>query len=415
MAVGAAIVAGAPGAALGQATFTWITPGTGVSATVNAVTPDGTHIVGSYFMPGVGYQAYRWSMATGVELLGQLPGMQNTGPTSVSADGSVIVGGAAASNVNVRAWVWTESTGMQELPRTSEFQRWYTYTISADGRKILGAVSGPGVVWVPIQWVRTGADANGEGEGEWVFEMPFGYEDQVFPCAMSADGNTIAVNIASSAWQIDQDMSWTQVPIMPELAYSDALGLSGDGSTVVGRAGDWCVADRAFRWRRPSGGSTGELQLLGSLAPGQRSAATSANYDGSIVVGVASLHANPIFNQAFVWTPALGMRSVSGVANQQGAVTGGAWLGGASVVNADGSVISGVSRVGDFTRAWVVTGLRLACRADFDQSGVVDTADIVTFLEDWFAGSMMSDFDRSAAVDVADVFAFIVEWFGGCN
>lgn len=54
------------------------------------------------------------------------------------------------------------------------------------------------------------------------------------------------------------------------------------------------------------------------------------------------------------------------------------------------------------------------CPADFDRSGVVNTADIFTFLSAWFAQSMTADFDGSGTVAVPDIFAFLSVWFEGC-
>ena len=55
-----------------------------------------------------------------------------------------------------------------------------------------------------------------------------------------------------------------------------------------------------------------------------------------------------------------------------------------------------------------------ACRADFNNSGTRDVADIFAFLSAWFANAPGSDFDNSGTRDVADIFAFLSAWFAGC-
>lgn len=55
-----------------------------------------------------------------------------------------------------------------------------------------------------------------------------------------------------------------------------------------------------------------------------------------------------------------------------------------------------------------------SCRADFDRSGSVNTADIFSFLTVWFAQSVEADFDNSGTVAVPDILAFLNVWFEGC-
>ncbi|MBY0262250.1 MAG: lamin tail domain-containing protein, partial [Phycisphaerales bacterium] len=56
----------------------------------------------------------------------------------------------------------------------------------------------------------------------------------------------------------------------------------------------------------------------------------------------------------------------------------------------------------------------IPCRADFDNSGTRDVADIFAFLSAWFAGTPNADFNNSGVRDVADIFAFLSAWFAGC-
>lgn len=54
------------------------------------------------------------------------------------------------------------------------------------------------------------------------------------------------------------------------------------------------------------------------------------------------------------------------------------------------------------------------CRADFDDNGPVEVADIFAFLAAWFASDPRADFDGTDGVQVADIFAFLAAWFAGC-
>jgi ELWxxDGT repeat protein len=61
------------------------------------------------------------------------------------------------------------------------------------------------------------------------------------------------------------------------------------------------------------------------------------------------------------------------------------------------------------------------CPADIDNSGVVDIADVLAFLQQWFAelgqtgSALVADHSRDLRVDVEDLFAFLGEFFAGCD
>lgn len=54
------------------------------------------------------------------------------------------------------------------------------------------------------------------------------------------------------------------------------------------------------------------------------------------------------------------------------------------------------------------------CRADFDRDGGVTTADILAYLNLWFAQDASADIDGDGTHDAADIFAFLSLWFIGC-
>ncbi len=101
--------------------------------------------------------------------------------------------------------------------------------------------------------------------------------------------------------------------------------MSGDGAVVVG-LGDLAVGPRAFRWTQGSG-----MVSLGVLSGGSTSAATSANHDGSVVVGYSDTPS--AFSEAFRWTQGSGMVGL-------GFLTGGSFSA-AYGSNTDGSVVVG--------------------------------------------------------------------------
>jgi uncharacterized membrane protein len=75
---------------------------------------------------------------------------------------------------------------------------------------------------------------------------------------------------------------------------SDAWGVSGDGSTIVGQS--YGNQSRAFRWT--SGGGMQALGMLSPLATGSQ--AIGASDDGSTIVG--SIYGPLYGGQAVRWT-----------------------------------------------------------------------------------------------------------------
>jgi len=54
------------------------------------------------------------------------------------------------------------------------------------------------------------------------------------------------------------------------------------------------------------------------------------------------------------------------------------------------------------------------CPADFNGDGVVDTRDVLAFLNTWTSGGSGADFNGDGAVDTRDVLAFLNAWTTGC-
>ena len=80
---------------------------------------------------------------------------------------------------------------------------------------------------------------------------------------------------------------------------SEAYGISGDGSTVVGNA-----SGQAFVWTAETG-----MVGIGNLGMGKRGAAYGASTNGSIVVGYGRNANNK--DEAFMWTEETGLMSLA--------------------------------------------------------------------------------------------------------
>ncbi len=58
--------------------------------------------------------------------------------------------------------------------------------------------------------------------------------------------------------------------------------------------------------------------------------------------------------------------------------------------------------------------LGCACRADFNADGVVDSRDVLAFLNAWGSGEPTGDFNGDGLIDSRDVLAFLNAWSAGC-
>ncbi|HZW10515.1 MAG TPA: GC-type dockerin domain-anchored protein [Phycisphaerales bacterium] len=61
-----------------------------------------------------------------------------------------------------------------------------------------------------------------------------------------------------------------------------------------------------------------------------------------------------------------------------------------------------------------ITPAGAECFADFDGNGVVDTRDVIAFLNAWNADDQASDCDENGVIDTRDVICFLNAWNMGC-
>lgn len=132
--------------------------------------------------------------------------------------------------------------------------------------------------------------------------------------------------------------------------FSDALAVSGDGSTVVGVTKD-AQGEIAFKWTEQGG-----MQLLGRLAGGNppASQAVSISDDGAMIAGFSSSARGPYEPVLF---------TAAGI-QQLGTLRAPSVFGSCSGISPDGSVVVGVSMSGSNT---VFHGFRWSAA-----SGLVD-------------------------------------------
>jgi len=274
-----------------------------------ALSADGLTVVGQ-----TAGQAFRWSEATGVELIGLGPAGISSTARAVSADGSVVVGSFIDATGLEQPFQWTAASGMTTIaPSAPAGSGGVATDVSDDGTIIVGEFgirptgencnSPPqfacrlldsGTVrafaWTATQGmtfldlapgaaVSEGSKAVSiSGDGSIVTGTQFDYGEfcnLLFNPATSTviDACALQSGLERQVFQSVNSVSST----LPFVTMRDIASVSSDGSTIVGQT----VNGAPFRWRQDTG--LMELDFESSLASG--GAAFAASADGSIVGG----------------------------------------------------------------------------------------------------------------------------------
>lgn len=258
-------------------------------------------VVGQTSSPD-GSLGFLWTNTTGMVSLGDLPGGRlGSAATGISDDGDTIVGAATSSSISLlnEAFRWTPSTGMVGLGTLPGGTQSSAADVSKDGMVVVG-VSGSDNGTLAFRWTAwTGMVALGDLPGGSVFSSA---------SAVSADGVYVV----------------------------------GESRSAAGPQGE------AFLWSQ-AGGMIG----LGDLSGGAfKSRAFDVSSDGRIVVGQATSAAG---DEAFVWDPVHGMRSLRSVLVASGVDLTGWRLTSATAMSADGLTIVGEGVGPRGPEAWIAT------------------------------------------------------------
>lgn len=90
---------------------------------------------------------------------------------------------------------------------------------------------------------------------------------------------------------------------------------------------------------------------------------------------------------------------------------------GVSVAISGGTAVVGVSQdddAGENSGSAYVFRVQQSCVADFNGDGVVDTRDVLAFLNAWASGSVATDLDGDGTIDTRDLLAFLNAWAVHC-
>jgi probable HAF family extracellular repeat protein len=301
-----------------------------ISSIAAAVSADGSVIVGTRRSVN-GSEAFRWTAAEGMAGLGDLPGgIFDSVAHGVSADGSVITGWSTSAN-GQEAFRWTAAEGMRGLGDLAggDFKS-HALEVSADGSVIVGSGTSTNNASIAFRWT--------EAEGmRRIADAPIARSAPGEAWGVSADGSVVVgEGNAPHEWAF----RWTAAGGSESLGdMGFARAVSADGSVVVGagpgiRHGGSGISAQAYRWTRADGAIG-----LGDL-PGDPyySDAYGVSADGSVVVGRAWL-------DAAYWTEDLGLLSLPDYLLSQGVANLSGWrVEVAAAVSADGRTVVGYGK-----------------------------------------------------------------------
>jgi len=159
--------------------------GLGDSAVAFDVSLDGSTVVGA-LGESLRTRAVRWT-ERGMERLGDLQGGADyTIAWAVSADGSVVVGTSVIPGVSSSAFIWREGVGISELPGVPDGVPFKPNAISANGSVVVGGSGSLAAVWDEAHGLRLLQDVLTRDYGldltGWTLQNALG---------VSADGSTI--------------------------------------------------------------------------------------------------------------------------------------------------------------------------------------------------------------------------------
>ncbi len=235
------------------------------------VSGDGSTVVGQLKggpPPGPGYAAFKWTESDGMVNLGEISGPQMYYTTNaVSFDGSVVLGRYRHEIEMFQVFLWTLKDGMIPLGIDSTS---LLMDLSADGSVVVGQYT------QPFRWTKAGGIV-------YLGTMPGGnYSGGSY--GVSADGNTIVgsgvSHLGPEGFRWTAATGRVGLGGLSGLNKTYPQAISADGSTIVGVSWSSPKTPEAFRWTKADG-----MVGLGFQTDSRGSEAYAVSADGAVVVG----------------------------------------------------------------------------------------------------------------------------------
>jgi len=335
--------------------------------------------------------AYVYDTTTGQELFELVSSDLAAGDQfgwSVSISGAIAVVGAlkndgAGPNAGA-AYLFDTATGQQlcKFTAADAAQRdWFGQNV---------AISGTTVV-VGAPWDDDSGDDSGSA---YVFERIGGVWTQTAKL-LAPDGGSrdnFGVRVA-----VDGERALVGAP------YHDDRGSDSGAAYVFERVGGvWTHTAELLA------SDAGADDLFGhSLSIGADTAVVGALYDNDR--GDSSGSAYVFKRVGDLWTQTAKLLASDGAAGDR--------FGRSVSISGDTAIVcaSQDDDAGEDSGSAYIFDLCASCPADFDGNGVVDTRDVLAFLNAWTTQDPRADFNGDGAIDTRDVLAFLNAWTAGCE
>jgi hypothetical protein len=291
---------------------------------------------------------FSWTQSNGFVPLLQLP----TDPwdgydvTGISGDGSVVAGlDRNNQTLSSELFQWTQQTGTLHPSNPPGIKNVSYGGMTSDGKTIIA--SGNAFINGPVHMYQWTQQSGYVDLNAFTASQTLGGA-----LGVSGDGKTIVGSIGSQTVNPNA-FYWTNatgvVPLVnaPNVVASGAGLISANGSVIVGgafynynaNAGEPTNEPQAFRWT-----DTGGMAILGSTTAFTSSGATGMSADGSVIVGQMTFNTATQCNlvEPFVWTQATGMVDITSLLTSHGVDLTGWRLDDILGISPDGHTIIGV-------------------------------------------------------------------------
>ena len=405
-----ALVTTLAGTALGQATFTGIGDLAGGASASFALglSADGTKVVGSGTAAGDVARAILWSAGT-MTAITDPAGTYTPSAAHAIADNGVIVGVAAGPR-GPEAFKYNTGGGNRFRPLGGTIAGGFfgsaAWAVSASGGTVVGSRENDGFQVEAARWDGPGITGLG------FLDLPAATSKAL---GISADGTTIVGGSDAPdgyrAFVLGADGVMHQLPF-DQATESEARAVSSNGTVIVGEVVGPGFT-HAVRW------TGNDPEDLGVLPGGFNfSTATDCSADGSVVVGRSS---GPLGTLACVWRPGTGLEIVETLLKDSGLNLEGWSLTSATGVSADGRIVcgTGINPEGH-DEGWIATlpSVVLHCPADFNGDLFVDFFDYDDFVNCFETGTCppgrTGDFNGDGFADFFDYDDFVGAFENGC-